>query len=169
MRPVRRAHRHGQGHRGRPPMGPFPSRPRPRSSSRGGRAVPDRKTFLDGASARLLRLEGGRFVPIADGRNADSMLREILDATDAPRSRPVEAGALGPGPGALGSARHLETRLPVVERLESLRALGVQLTGERRGSRCCLKTSTCPFLGAASCARARTPRRFWPWNSSAPK
>ena len=35
------------------------------------------KTFLDSACARLLRFEEGRFVPLADGRNADSRLHEI--------------------------------------------------------------------------------------------
>ena len=42
------------------------------------------KKFLDGACARLLRLEDGRFTPFADGRNADSKLRELLGATDTP-------------------------------------------------------------------------------------
>lgn len=36
------------------------------------------KTFLDGASARLFRFEEGKFRPLADSRNADSKLREII-------------------------------------------------------------------------------------------
>ena len=41
------------------------------------------KAFLDSASARLLRFEDGQFVPLADSRNADSKLLEILAVVDA--------------------------------------------------------------------------------------
>ncbi|HUF61031.1 MAG TPA: AAA family ATPase [Verrucomicrobiales bacterium] len=42
------------------------------------------KRFLDHPSAKLLRLEDGRFVPLAEGRQADVMLRDILGAAGAP-------------------------------------------------------------------------------------
>ncbi|HOC00539.1 MAG TPA: hypothetical protein PKM43_17545 [Verrucomicrobiota bacterium] len=90
------------------------------------------KTFLDGASARLLRLEGGRFVPIADGRNADSMLREILDATDAPGRglSKQEHWGLAQVLWAPQGTLKLDSLSSSVS--ESLRAaLGVQLTGEK--------------------------------------
>lgn len=38
------------------------------------------KSFLSGKSAKLLRLEGNMFKPVADGRNADEQIREILSA-----------------------------------------------------------------------------------------
>ncbi|MBC2601013.1 AAA family ATPase [Puniceicoccus vermicola] len=38
------------------------------------------KSFLAGKSSKLLRLEGGAFKPVADGRNADDRIREILSA-----------------------------------------------------------------------------------------
>ncbi|MCH6255589.1 hypothetical protein MLD52_03460 [Puniceicoccaceae bacterium K14] len=41
------------------------------------------KTFLSGASSKLSRLEDGKFQPIADSRNADTKIREIL-AAEAP-------------------------------------------------------------------------------------
>jgi DNA repair exonuclease SbcCD ATPase subunit len=92
------------------------------------------KTFLDSASARLLRSEDGQFVPLADGRNADSKLREILAATDAPGrglSKQEHWGlaqVLWAPQGALG----LYSLSPSVS--ENLRrALGVQLTGEGGG------------------------------------
>ncbi len=90
------------------------------------------KTFLDGASARLLRFEEGGFVPIADGRNADSMLREILDATDAPGRglSKQEHWGLAQVLWAPQGTLRLESLSSSVS--ESLRAaLGVQLTGEK--------------------------------------
>lgn len=41
------------------------------------------KSFLSGKSAKLARLEGSSFKPVADGRNADERIREIL-AAEAP-------------------------------------------------------------------------------------
>lgn len=38
------------------------------------------KSFLSGKSAKLLRLEGNTFKPVADSRNADERIREILSA-----------------------------------------------------------------------------------------
>jgi DNA repair exonuclease SbcCD ATPase subunit len=48
--------------------------------SEGGNTYRVEKTFMDGASAKLFQEEEGRFQPIADGRNADTRLREILSA-----------------------------------------------------------------------------------------
>lgn len=42
------------------------------------------KTFLEGASAELSRLEGGKFQPLANSRNADAKVREIICASEAP-------------------------------------------------------------------------------------
>ncbi len=90
------------------------------------------KTFLDGASARLLRFEEGRFAPIADGRNADALLREILDATDAPGRglSKQEHWGLAQVLWAPQGTLRLDSLSSSVS--ESLRAaLGVQLTGEK--------------------------------------
>lgn len=38
------------------------------------------KSFLSGKAAKLSRLEGGSFKPVADGRQADDRIREILSA-----------------------------------------------------------------------------------------
>jgi DNA repair exonuclease SbcCD ATPase subunit len=89
------------------------------------------KTFLDSPRSRLSRLESGRFRPLADGRNADSLIREILSATDGPGrglSRQEHWGlaqALWVPQGAL----HLESLSEkVTGQIRS--ALGVQISGE---------------------------------------
>jgi DNA repair exonuclease SbcCD ATPase subunit len=89
------------------------------------------KTFLDGACARLLRFEEGRFVPLADGRNADSRLREILAVTDTPGRglSKQEHWGLAQILWAPQGTLSLSSLSPSVS--ENLRAaLGVQLTGE---------------------------------------
>ena len=88
------------------------------------------KTFLDNPSARLFRMEDGQFAPLADGRNADLKLREIL-ASDAPGrglSKPEHWGlaqVLWAPQGALPIGA---LSASVSENLR--KALGVQLTGE---------------------------------------
>ncbi len=78
------------------------------------------KGFLEGAYARLLRREGGRFVPLAESRQADSRLREILMAAESPKrglSRPEHWGlyqalwAPHGGLALLGLTADLELRL----------------------------------------------------------
>ena len=89
------------------------------------------KTFLDGPNARLLRFEDGQFAPLADGRNADSKLREILAVTDVPGRglSKQEHWGLAQVLWAPQGALILNSLSPSV--LENLRsALGVQLTGE---------------------------------------
>lgn len=89
------------------------------------------KTFLDSANARLLRFEDGDFMPLADGRNADSKLREILTVTDTPGrglSKQEHWGlaqVLWAPQGALNLSALSSN---VSEKLRA--ALGVQLTGE---------------------------------------
>lgn len=102
--------------------------------SQGGVRYRIEKTFLDSPSAHLARFEHDRFVPLADARNADARLREILEATEAPGrglSKPEHWGlaqVLWAPQGALG----LESVSSSVA--ETLRAaLGVQLTGEGGG------------------------------------
>jgi DNA repair exonuclease SbcCD ATPase subunit len=89
------------------------------------------KTFLDSPSARLLRLEGGQFLPLATDRGADSKLREILSATDAPGRglSKQEHWGLAQVLWAPQGSLNLSSLSPSVS--ENLRtALGVQLTGE---------------------------------------
>ncbi len=89
------------------------------------------KTFLDSPSARLSRFEDGKIVPLADGRNADSKLREILAATDAPGHglSKQEHWGLAQVLWAPQGALSLSSLSSSVS--ENLRAaLGVQLTGE---------------------------------------
>lgn len=89
------------------------------------------KTFLDSVNARLLRFEDGQFVPLADGRNADSKLREILAVTDAPGRglSKQEHWGLAQVLWAPQGALNLSALSSSVS--ENLRAaLGVQLTGE---------------------------------------
>jgi DNA repair exonuclease SbcCD ATPase subunit len=92
------------------------------------------KTFLDGASARLLRFEEEEFQPLADSRNADAKLREIVAASDAPGrglSKPEHWG-LAEVLWAPQGSLHLDSLSSSVT--ENLRAaLGVQLTGESGG------------------------------------
>jgi len=89
------------------------------------------KTFLDGAAARLLRFENGTFQPLADSRNADAKLREIIAASDAPGrglSKPEHWG-LAEVLWAPQGSLHLDSLSSSVT--ENLRtALGVQLSGE---------------------------------------
>jgi DNA repair exonuclease SbcCD ATPase subunit len=93
------------------------------------------KTFLDGASAHLFRFENGKFQPLADSRNADTKLREIIAASDAPGRglSKHEHWGLAEVLWAPQGALHLDSLSSSVT--ENLRAaLGVQLTGES-GSR----------------------------------
>ena len=89
------------------------------------------KTFLDGAAARLLRFENGSFQPLADSRNADAKLREIMATSDAPGrglSKPEHWG-LAEVLWAPQGSLNLDSLSPSVT--ENLRAaLGVQLSGE---------------------------------------
>lgn len=94
-----------------------------------------KKTFLDGASAHLFRFEDGKFLPLADSRNADSKLREIIAASDAPGRglSKHEHWGLSEVLWAPQGALHLDSLSSSVT--ENLRAaLGVQLAGES-GSR----------------------------------
>ena len=89
------------------------------------------KTFLDSANARLLRFEEAQFVPLADGRNADSKLREILSVTDAPGrglSKQEHWGLAQVLWAPQGSLNLRSLSSSVSENLRT--ALGVQLTGE---------------------------------------
>ncbi len=89
------------------------------------------KTFLDTPRSRLSRFEEGHCRPLADGRNADTMIREILSAQEGPGrglSRQEHWGmaqALWVPQGAL----HLESLSEMVTgQIRS--ALGVQISGE---------------------------------------
>ena len=89
------------------------------------------KTFLDGASANLFRFENGKFQPLADSRNADTKLREIIVASDAPGRglSKHEHWGLAEVLWAPQGALHLDSLSSSAT--ENLRAaLGVQLTGE---------------------------------------
>ena len=89
------------------------------------------KTFLDGASARLLRFENGSFQPLADSRNADTKLREIIAASDAPGrglSKPEHWGLAEVLWAPQGSLNLDSLSSSVTENLRA--ALGVQLSGE---------------------------------------
>ena len=89
------------------------------------------KTFLDGASAHLFRFENGKFQPLADSRNADTKLREIIVASDAPGRglSKHEHWGLAEVLWAPQGALHLDSLSSSAT--ENLRAaLGVQLTGE---------------------------------------
>jgi len=93
------------------------------------------KIFLDGASAHLFRFEDGKFLPLADSRNADTKLREIIAASDAPGRglSKHEHWGLAEVLWAPQGDLHLDSLSSSVT--ENLRAaLGVQLTGES-GSR----------------------------------
>jgi DNA repair exonuclease SbcCD ATPase subunit len=93
------------------------------------------KTFLDGASAHLFRFENGKFQPLADSRDADAKLREIIAASGAPGRglSKHEHWGLAEVLWAPQGALHLDSLSSSVT--ENLRAaLGVQLTGES-GSR----------------------------------
>jgi DNA repair exonuclease SbcCD ATPase subunit len=93
------------------------------------------KIFLDGASARLFRFENGKFQPLADSRNADTKLREIIAASDAPGKGLSKHQHWGMSEvlWAPQGGLHLDSLSSSVT--ENLRAaLGVQLTGES-GSR----------------------------------
>ncbi len=93
------------------------------------------KTFLDGAGAHLLRFEDGKFQPLADSRNADTQLREILAASAAPGRglSKQEHWGMAQVLWAPQGALCLESLSPDVT--QNLRAtLGVQLIGEA-GSR----------------------------------
>lgn len=88
------------------------------------------KTFLDGATARLLRFESGSFQPLADSRNADAKLREIIAASAPGKglSKPEHWG-LAEVLWAPQGSLNLDSLSPSVT--ENLRAaLGVQLSGE---------------------------------------
>jgi hypothetical protein len=89
------------------------------------------KTFLDGATARLLRFENGAFQPLSDSRNADTKLREIIAASDAPGrglSKPEHWGLAEVLWAPQGSLNLDSLSSSVTENLRV--ALGVQLSGE---------------------------------------
>jgi len=89
------------------------------------------KTFLDGATADLYRRENGKFQPLANGRNADTKLREIIAAADAPGRglSKHEHWGLSEVLWAPQGSLHLDSLSGSVT--QNLRAaLGVQLTGE---------------------------------------
>src|ERR1039458_2245211 len=89
------------------------------------------KTFLDGASAHLFRFENGKFQPLADSRNPDTKLLEIIVASDAPGRglSKHEHWGLAEVLWAPQGALHLDSLSSSAT--ENLRAaLGVQLTGE---------------------------------------
>ena len=89
------------------------------------------KTFLDGAAADLFRFEDGKFQPLANSRNADTKLREIIAAADAPGRglSKHEHWGLSEVLWAPQGSLHLDSLSGSVT--QNLRAaLGVQLTGE---------------------------------------
>lgn len=89
------------------------------------------KTFLAGAATRLLRFENGSFQPLADSRNADTKLREIIAASDAPGrglSKPEHWGLAEVLWAPQGSLNLDSLSSSVTENLRA--ALGVQLSGE---------------------------------------
>ena len=89
------------------------------------------KTFLDGASADLFRFEDGKFQPLANSRNADTKLREVIAAGDAPGRglSKHEHWGLSEVLWAPQGSLHLDSLSGNVT--QNLRAaLGVQLTGE---------------------------------------
>ena len=89
------------------------------------------KTFLDGAAADLFRFEDGKFQPLANSRNADTKLREIIAAADAPGRglSKHEHWGLSEVLWAPQGSLHLDSLSGNVT--QNLRAaLGVQLTGE---------------------------------------
>lgn len=91
------------------------------------------KTFLSSASAKLLRLEDGKFQPVADSRNADTRIREIL-AADAPGrglSKQEHWGMAQILWAPQGELQLKDISGSAAERLRS--ALGVQLSGESGG------------------------------------
>ena len=91
------------------------------------------KTFLAGASAKLLRMEDGKFQPVADSRNADARIRELL-AADAPGrglSKQEHWGLAQVLWAPQGELRLSNISGTAAERLRS--ALGVQLSGESGG------------------------------------
>ncbi|MBD5781655.1 hypothetical protein IEN85_19295 [Pelagicoccus sp. NFK12] len=91
------------------------------------------KTFLSGASAKLLQLENGKFQPLADSRNADSRIREILSA-DAPGrglSKQEHWGLAQILWAPQGDLQLQSISGSAAERLRS--ALGVQISGDSGG------------------------------------
>ena len=89
------------------------------------------KTFLDGAAADLFRFEDGKFQPLANSRNADTKLREIIAAADAPGrglSKHEHWGLSEVLWAPQGSLRLDSLSGSVTQNLRA--ALGVQLTGE---------------------------------------
>ena len=89
------------------------------------------KTFLDGAAADLFRFEDGKFQPLANSRNADTKLREIIAAADSPGRglSKHEHWGLSEVLWAPQGSLHLDSLSGNVT--QNLRAaLGVQLTGE---------------------------------------
>jgi len=89
------------------------------------------KTFLDSASADLFRFEDGKFQPLANSRNADTKLREIIAAANAPGRglSKQEHWGLSEVLWAPQGSLHLDTLSGSVT--QNLRAaLGVQLSGE---------------------------------------
>ncbi|WP_269526420.1 AAA family ATPase [Coraliomargarita parva] len=91
------------------------------------------KAFLSGKSAKLLRLEGGTFKPVADGRNADERIREILSAEAPGRGlSKQEHWGLAQILWAPQGELHLDKISGnAAERLKG--ALGIQMSGESGG------------------------------------
>ena len=91
------------------------------------------KAFLKGATAKILRLEGGIFKPVADSRNADFKIREIL-LSEAPGRGLSKQQHWGLA--QILWAPQGELRLEDISGTasESLRqALGIQISGEGGG------------------------------------
>lgn len=91
------------------------------------------KSFLSGKSAKLLRLEDGVFKPVADSRNADEQIREILAAEAPGRGlSKQEHWGLAQILWAPQGELHLnKISGNASERLKA--ALGIQMSGESSG------------------------------------
>ena len=90
-----------------------------------------KKTFLNSQTADLARFEDGRFQPLANSRNADIKLREIMAAADAPGrglSKHEHWGLAEVLWAPQGSLRLDSLSSNVTQNLRA--ALGVQLAGE---------------------------------------
>jgi len=91
------------------------------------------KSFLSGKSAKLLRLEGSTFKPVADGRNADDRIREILSA-EAPGRGVSKQEHWGLAQILWAPQGELQLDKISGNASESLKAaLGVQISGESGG------------------------------------
>lgn len=99
----------------------------------GGEVYRIEKRFLVGASSKLLREEGGRFQPIAEGRQADDRLREILSA-EAPGRGLSRQEHWGLAQALWAPQGELELKSIGGSTADSLReALGAQVSGSNDG------------------------------------